>query len=293
MKNIRSHPRNALLAATLVALAAPGLALAGGDKQTNMSAEARDAYREGQIWATYATNPGLDALDLRVDVHGDKATISGVVENPIQKQLAGRIADRTDGIAVVENRITVDPELVVVTVVEPLPSFSSYVADATLEALVDSKLLWNHYTDGMDIDVAAMNGVVTLTGVADTPYSRDLAGRLAATTPGAKLVHNRLTLDPNQKGQVAIANAPDGDSLLSDPWITAKTKSTLLWTEGVQGSDINVDTKQGVVALKGSVGNDYEKELAIDIAQGIRGVRRVDASGLKIDARAEDPLSQR
>jgi osmotically-inducible protein OsmY len=294
---LRTKPT--LLAAALAVLVAPGLALAGDhepmDKATDgmaeLGAEARDAFREGQIWATYVTNASLDALDLSVDVEGDKATISGTVETPIQKRLAARIADRTDGIAKVDNRIMVDPELVV-AVIDPVPTYATYVADATLEAMVDSKLLWNHYTDGLDINVAVDAGVVTLTGIADTPNSRALAGRIAATTPGTLLVHNKLMLDPDQKGQVAAAEAADGDDVLSDAWITAKTYSTLLWTEGVQGSDIDVDTENGVVTLEGTIDSGYEKELAIDLAQGIRGVQRVDASGLTLEA-DPDRVSQR
>lgn len=289
MKSIRL--KQTILAGALAALVTPGLALAGDKAKASehdseslaatmdMSAGEKDAYREGQIWATYVTNPGLNALDLQIDVQGDKATITGTVETAIQKRLAERIADRTDGISTVENRVKIDPELVV-AVIEPMPGYASYVADATIEAMVDSKLLWNQYTDGLDITVSSDQGVVTLTGVADTQNSRALAGRLAAGTPGAVLVHNKLTLDPDQKGQVATAEAADDDAVLSDAWITARTNSTLLWTEGVHGTDIDVETKDGVVTLEGTVESGYEKELAIDIAQGIRGVERVDASAL-------------
>jgi len=290
MKRNAHEPKLKILAAALALMAAPGLALAGDTSKTAMTAGEDDAYREGQIWATYVTNPGLNALDLQVDVQGDKAIISGTVETMIQKRLAERIADRTDGVARVENRITVDPELLV-TVIEPVPGYASYVADATLEAMVDSKLLWNQYTDGLDIQVMTDGGVVTLTGIADTPGSRDLAGRLAATTPGAMLVHNKLTLDPDHKGQVAVAEAADQDDLLSDTWIAAKAKSTLMWTKGVQGNNIDVQAKDGVVTLKGAVESGYERELAIDVAQGIRGVVRVDATGLTLDS--SNPVSQR
>ena len=86
-----------------------------------------------------------------------QATITGTVETAIQKRLAERIADRTDGISTVENRVKIDPELVV-AVIEPMPGYASYVADATIEAMVDSKLLWNQYTDGLDITVSSDQG---------------------------------------------------------------------------------------------------------------------------------------
>ena len=281
------HSRNTtmkhgLLAGAVALLLAPAVALAGGGDKPAMTAAEKDAYREGQIWATYATNPGLDAFDLHVDVDGDTAILRGTVENAIQKRLAARIADQAEGVTRVDNQIVVDPKLVV-TVVGTTPSFANAVADATLEAMIDSKLLWNHYTDGLDIDVSARNGVVTLTGIADTENSMRLAGHIAATTPGTVLVHNRLRLDPDQKGQVATAIAPDDDNELADAWVTARTTSALLWTRGVDGTDIAVETEDGLVTLEGKVDSGFEKELAIETAQGIRGVSRVDASALVID----------
>ena len=292
-KPIFRHKRTqrGALACAIALLLAPGLALAGGGDKPAMTAAEKDAYREGQIWATYVTNPGLDALDLHVDVDGDTATITGTVENAIQKRLAARIADQTEGVTRVDNRILVEPELVV-AVVDTTPGFASAVADATLEAMIDSKLLWNQYTDGLDITVDAEGGVVTLSGIADTPRSRLLAGHLASTTPGTVLVNNQLTLDPDQKGQVATARAADDDNELDDAWVTARTTSALLWTRGVEGTDIKVSTEDGRVTLEGPVESGFEKELAIEIAQGIRGVDAVDASGLVIEREA-DTVGQR
>mgnify|MGYP005755645193 CR=1 FL=1 len=293
MKNTNPNPRNkrGALACAIALMLAPGLAAAAGGDKPAMTAAEKDAYREGQIWATYVTNPGLDALDLHVDVDGDTAILTGTVENAIQKRLAARIADQTEGVTRVDNRILVDPKLVV-TVVDTTPGFANAVADATLEAMVDSKLLWNQYTDGLDITVDAEGGVVTLSGIADTPRSRLLAGHLAATTPGTVLVNNRLTLDPDQKGQVATARAADDDNELDDAWVTARTTSALLWTRGVEGTDIKVSAEDGLVTLEGPVESGFERELAIEIAQGIRGVTRVDASGLVIENEA-DSVSQR
>ena len=113
----------------------------------------RDAYREGLIWATYAANPALDAYRLGVDVQGDRAVLTGRVESTVDKALAERIAKRAQGVSRVDNRIEVDPMLIVAMV--PLrvqddqmrkdnaadngrSQFSRYVADDTLAAMVSS-----------------------------------------------------------------------------------------------------------------------------------------------------------
>lgn len=276
------------LALAAALCAAPALALAGGMKE--MSAEAKDAYREGQIWATYVANPTLEAYKIGIDVEGNKVTLNGNVESLIERRLAERIALRTEGISSIENNITVDPALVV-TVIDTEPSFGDFVADVTREAMIDSKLLWNDYTDGLDIRVNVANGVATLSGKADTEASRELAGRLALGTPGVIAVNNRLSVD-STAGGVASAQAPDGDSTLSDTWIAAKVDSTLLWTSGVDGLDIDVQAKDGKVMLKGPVDSEWERELAIELAQNIRGVKEVDASGLAI-VKSGEMVSQR
>ncbi|OYW87245.1 MAG: hypothetical protein B7Z23_14040 [Pseudomonadales bacterium 32-61-5] len=71
-----------------------------------------------------------------------------------------------------------------------------------------------------------------------------------------------------------------GDAV-SDTWITTKVKSTLLAEDATPGMDIEVETKDGVVSLSGTVATEAEREVAISKAKGIKGVREVSADGLK------------
>lgn len=91
-------------------------------------------------------------------------------------------------------------------------------------------------------------------------------------------------------GAVAGVQASQGRDMgdkMSDAWITTKVKSEFATTKGVGFTDISVDTKAGVVVLTGTVGSDAEKELAKRTAAGVKGVRSVDASGLKVTASAD------
>lgn len=298
----------------------------------------RDAYREGLIWATYAANPALNAYRLGVDVQGDRAVLTGRVESPVDKVLAEHIAKRAQGVNSVDNRIQVDPLLIVAMVPmrvqddqmrkdkmsnqdnskysedkaerearntegfdnddytadndmhrDGRSQFSRYVADDTLAAMVNSRLLWSSKTDGTDIDVKAHDGVVTLTGRADSMAAKNEATRLAQATRGTVRVDNRLTVDAN--GQVAQAKAADGDDAMSDTWVAAKVNSSLAWSAGVDATDIDVDAKDGVVTLTGVADSAAAKRQAVDLAQGVRGVKRVDASGLRVEVGGE--VSQR
>lgn len=60
-----------------------------------------------------------------------------------------------------------------------------------------------------------------------------------------------------------------------DWWLTFKTKMALLASPEVSAFDIDVDTKDGVIYLKGPVSSETEKLRAEQVAQGIEGKRGV------------------
>jgi hyperosmotically inducible protein len=60
-----------------------------------------------------------------------------------------------------------------------------------------------------------------------------------------------------------------------DAIITGKVKAALVEVEGVKVSDVNVDTINGTVTLKGFVENVAQAEHAIQLAQTTEGVRGV------------------
>lgn len=67
---------------------------------------------------------------------------------------------------------------------------------------------------------------------------------------------------------------------VSDTWITTKVKAELLAAKGVTGTDINVETVNGVVKLSGHVDGKTEADKAIEIARKIDGVKKVDSTAL-------------
>ena len=68
--------------------------------------------------------------------------------------------------------------------------------------------------------------------------------------------------------QRAAADTPDA-------WITMKAKIALLTADGVDSSDLNVDTVNGVVTLHGKVHSEQAKAKAESIATSIDGVKQV------------------
>lgn len=257
--------------------------LAGNEDDKSIGQQVTEARLEGQLWATYSLNRHLNPFDLEVDVEGDTAVLVGEVEDPVQKELASQIALGTDGIENVDNRIEVvqGQEVERHAGDDDERGFGDRVSDLSTTASVKSKLLWNRNTGGMSVDVSTKNGHVVLEGTADSEAGKDLAGRLAANTDGVRDVDNRLVVKSGSGSEVARKTESAGDAV-SDGWITTKVKSTLLFSSNVPGMDINVDTRDGVVSLKGAVASGSERDLAVKLAEDVRGVVRVDASGLEV-----------
>ncbi|MDH0894320.1 MULTISPECIES: BON domain-containing protein [unclassified Pseudomonas] len=73
----------------------------------------------------------------------------------------------------------------------------------------------------------------------------------------------------------------DAEEAVTDTWITSKVKASFLADDSISGLDIKVETNQGVVSLSGVVPTDAERDLAVEKAKTIKGVKAVSADGLK------------
>jgi osmotically-inducible protein OsmY len=275
---IRSS-KTALAAAIALAIATSGGAVAGEMPGQDVT----DVRQEAQIWTTFALSPYLRANDLKVVVHTGKATLTGNVEESAEKDLAKQIALGVDGIKEVDNQIVVQPDYVAPKV-SSARSFGTAIDDASITAVVKSKLLWSKHTDGLAMDVDTDAGKVTLQGSAASVAARDLAARLAMNTRGVVSVDNQLLVKTPVPivGDAAMKSAQQAQRDVADSWITTKVKSTLVYSTNVDSSDIAVSTSKGVVTLSGKVDSGAERALAIELAQNVRGVRSVHSKALTL-----------
>jgi len=63
---------------------------------------------------------------------------------------------------------------------------------------------------------------------------------------------------------------------VDDAWITTKVKSEMIADSDVKAHKIDVDTKNGVVKLTGTVETWQQANKAADIARGVKGVTAVE-----------------
>ena len=93
------------------------------------------------------------------------------------------------------------------------------------------------------------------------------------TTTTAAILMALVAAAPLTAG--AQTTTQEAKTMVTDSWVTSKTKISLFADERVKGTQVSVDTAKGVVHLRGKVDSAEAKSAASDIAQGVEGVKSV------------------
>jgi hyperosmotically inducible protein len=159
-------------------------------------------------------------------------------------------------------------------------------SDTAITTEVKSRLESEYQLRDSDISVSTANGEVTLEGSVSGANAKSAAEDAARSVEGVRTVHNNLD---TSAGSMASGGTGSGDrteggaqQAVSDTWITTKVKSELLADSVSQGLDVNVETKDGVVSLEGTVEDEQAIEHVKDVVAGVEGVKRVDTSRLTV-----------
>lgn len=135
--------------------------------------------------------------------------------------------------------------------------------DNRIESAAEESHVFKTYLQGDKIKVKSKDGAVTLSGVVLDDSHKALAQETVAGLPGVKSVDNKLKLkaEPTTKTK--------------DAWLTAKIRSTLLFHKSVSATT-EIDTKDGVVTLKGVADSLAQKDLTTEHVKDVEGVKVVN-----------------
>jgi len=134
--------------------------------------------------------------------------------------------------------------------------------DDRIESSAKKSYVFQNYLKGDDINIKSQNGVVSLTGTVSEESHKALAKETVAGLSGVKSVDNRLVL----KGERPAEK--------SDAWLTAKVKTTLLFHRNVSAMT-EVNSKDGIVTLRGDASSQAEKDLTTEYTKDVEGVKDV------------------
>jgi hyperosmotically inducible protein len=159
-------------------------------------------------------------------------------------------------------RLVVMMAVVVALLMTSMPVQASKM-DNRIESSAKKSYVFKHYLKDDDIKIQSTDGAVTLTGTVSEESHKSLAQETVAGLPGVKTVDNRLEV----KGNATAEN--------SDAWLTTKVKTMLLFHRNVSAMT-EVDTKDGIVTLRGEAASQAQKDLTTEYAKDVEGVKDVN-----------------
>lgn len=293
MKHLQKIAAVALLALAL------GISPAWAQDEEKGDADARttgEKVEDSVLTARYETillfNEYLNPFRIRTETVNGVMTLTGTVDDEIERQLAESLALSIDGVKKVDNRLvvepggrSVDPE----DIREKEQALQKRVADANLRANVMSRLAYQLNLDADRIDVTVQDGEVTLDGDVYTEAERDEAAEVAMDTRGVSEVDNNLRVtkaetleeaeekvaekdDGEQRVKTELANVGDA---LQDEWIEKRVEMRIAFNRHLSMIGLDVDVTDGVCTLSGELIAKEQRALAEHIAKTTKGVQSV------------------
>ena len=192
------------------------------------------ASLQQDVEAELRWDPSLRAEKVGVTVKGEVVQFDGHVNSLYEKWAAENAALRVNHVRAVANDIKVE-----------LPS-SDERTDADIAQAAISQLEWNQNVPDT-VKVLVSNGWVTFEGTVEAQYQKDEAERVLRSLKGVKgIVVNEITVKPKVNVTLVKNNIVD-----------AFKRSAV-----IDANNIQVESRDGVVTLRGKVNSWAERQEA-------------------------------
>jgi osmotically-inducible protein OsmY len=247
MRHFNLNPNAAILAS--VSMIMVGLPMQAADQDHRIVASAKSSYN----FMTY-----LKDDNIKVESNEGVVTLSGTVSREYHKFLAQDTVAGMTGVKSVNNQLTV---------IGDQPSENS---DAWMTMKVKGVLAFHKNVSATATEVNTQNGIVTLTGSADTEAQKQLTTEYAKDVDGVMEVRNNTVVSKPAKPYRSMGTKVDDSS------ISAQVKTTLLFHKSTHAVATKVTTREGVVTLHGEARNGAERDLVTKLTEDIEGVKHVN-----------------
>ena len=153
------------------------------------------------------------------------------------------------------------------------PEEKKKMTDQAITNAVDHTLLTDSALINNQIDARTDQGIVTLSGTADHLLAKDRATKLAQTIRGVRGVVNTIKHHTPAR---------------SDEDIRKDVEFAFLYDAATDSYELTLAAKDGAVTISGTVQSYREKELALSVATGVKGVKEVK-SNITVKRKADRP----
>ena len=99
--------------------------------------------------------------------------------------------------------------------------------------------------------------------------------RNASTSSTPPTTADKMANATNKAGDKMANTAEKTGDKVDDAALTAKVKTALMAEPGLRSLAIDVDTRDNIVTLNGTVDSQEKKQRAMQVAQGVEGVKSV------------------
>lgn len=203
-----------------------------------------DKKIESKIKSTLKRELKESAVDINIQCRNGFVTLSGFADVLSEKNTAGELAANVYGVKSVENCITL--------------STDGNFTDKEVEAEVASKM---ENLDGIEsVGAKVQRGVAVLEGTVSTLKDKNYAIHQAMKALGVKDVVSHIEIDSIKA--------------VDDVTIHNRIQQQLV-NIGLDNQDIRVKVENGAVNLSGYVNTTNDMEVALEITEGVEGVRNV------------------
>jgi len=196
--------------------------------------------------------------------------LSGKADTLSSHQRALADARSVEGVRKVASEITSPNELADKEIYNEEPSgpstASNSASDAWTTTKVKMKLMAEPGLSPLKINVDTMGGVVTLFGIVNSEQDKAAAEAQVKQVAGVKSVENDLQV---------VAETAQNRVEKRDDQVLDSVKERLKGRETLKDDNIDVEVKNGVVRLTGTVDGFGERMTALTVARSTDGVKSV------------------
>ncbi len=154
--------------------------------------------------------------------------------------------------------------------------------DSGVTARVKANLASDSTVKARNLNVETKDHIVTLSGHVDTTREQSRALDVARKTSGVADVVDHLTVASADAGTAPTSGrvnerVPEsGGRVVLDPGISGDVKSRLVADSTLKNLKIDVETRDRVVTLTGTVDTQTQRDHAIEVARSVDNVARVE-----------------
>jgi hyperosmotically inducible protein len=231
---------------------------------------ASDDQLEQRVETVLERDKALEDSNINVkSVNNGIVVLAGKADTLSSHQRALEDARSVDGVRRVASEIKSPDEFGDKEIWSDEPAsagITNSASDTWLTTKVKVRLIGEPGLSPLAINVDTRSGIVTLFGIVNTEQDKATAERQAMKVDGVKAVENELQVVP----EVAANRVEAADDQLVDA-----VEKRLEEREALKDNNIDVEVKNGVVRLKGTVDGFGERMTALTVARSTKGVKSV------------------